>query len=99
MTTFQQRKKIGHVPDIQSSVRMKALLTSFCLVGAFSLWITHRLLSGPENRSPEKVLKHAIHLVELDNWTDADPEFSRAENMFTAKGDKRNALYAHLGKL
>jgi CHAT domain-containing protein len=33
----------------------------------------------------------------LYNWSDAAPLFSRAEQLYTARGDTRNALYAKLG--
>lgn len=47
--------------------------------------------------SPQAHLKRALHLADLYNWTDAAPDFQAAENGFRATGDKRNALYAHLG--
>src|ERR1700674_2961081 len=49
--------------------------------------------------SASEVLQHALHLADLYNWDDAGPEFSKAEKMFVAAGDQRNALYARLGKI
>ncbi|MGH9770517.1 MAG: tetratricopeptide repeat protein, partial [Candidatus Acidiferrales bacterium] len=42
-------------------------------------------------------LQRGLHLAYLYNWTDAAPDFQAAEKGFTSAGDKRNALYAHLG--
>src|SRR5579871_5911255 len=45
------------------------------------------------------LLAHALHLADLYNWVDAGPEFTKAEQMFLADGDQRNALYAKLGRI
>jgi CHAT domain-containing protein len=47
--------------------------------------------------SASDVLRHASHLADLYNWTDAATEFGQAEKMFLAADDQRNALYAKLG--
>jgi CHAT domain-containing protein len=57
------------------------------------------LLAVPRSPSPQKLLNHALYLSELYNWPDAAPEFEQAEKLFNAAGDKRNALYARLGKI
>lgn len=48
---------------------------------------------------PQLLLKEAIRLARLDNWTAAAPLFLRAEALFRRAGDTRNALYSHLGSL
>ena len=59
----------------------------------------------PGNQSPESTvqasqrLQHALYLAELYKWTDAGPDFRAAETQFSKAGDRRNALYAHLGLL
>src|SRR5881392_3033441 len=48
---------------------------------------------------PDALLKQALHLGDLYNWADAAPMFTEAEQLYAARGDGRNALYAHLGLL
>jgi len=48
---------------------------------------------------PDVLLKKALHLGDLYNWADAAPLFTEAEQLYRARGDNRNALYAHLGRL
>ena len=46
---------------------------------------------------PDVLLKKALHLGDLYNWADAAPMFTEAEQLYAARGDSRNALYAHVG--
>jgi CHAT domain-containing protein len=48
---------------------------------------------------PDVLLKKALHMGDLYNWADAAPSFTEAEQLYRARGDARNALYAHLGRL
>jgi CHAT domain-containing protein len=48
---------------------------------------------------PDALLKQALRYGDLYNWADAAPLFSQAEELYVARGDNRNALYAHLGRL
>jgi CHAT domain-containing protein len=48
---------------------------------------------------PDVLLKKALHLGDLYNWADAAPMFTEAEQMYSARGDQRNALYAHIGRI
>src|SRR5436309_43555 len=48
---------------------------------------------------PDALLKRAIHFGDLYNWADAGPLFVQAEELYAARGDKRDALYAHLGRM
>lgn len=48
---------------------------------------------------PDALLKRALHFGDLYNWVDAGPLFAEAEQLYVARGDKRNALYAHLGRI
>lgn len=48
---------------------------------------------------PDVLLKQALHLGDLYNWADAAPMFTEAEQLYSARGDNRNALYAHLGRI
>ena len=53
----------------------------------------------PRDRTPQELLDRALHLADLYNWDDARDDFAEAETMFLAAGDKRNALYAKLGRI
>src|SRR5712664_48625 len=48
---------------------------------------------------PDVLLKQALRFGDLYNWADAASLFTQAEQQFSARGDSRNALYAHLGRL
>ena len=48
---------------------------------------------------PDVSLKKALHLGDLYNWADAAPLFTHAEELYAARGDSRNALYAHFGRI
>src|SRR5258708_24677951 len=48
---------------------------------------------------PDVLLKQALHLGDLYNWADAAPLFTEAEQLYAARSDNRNALYAHLGRI
>ena len=45
------------------------------------------------------VLAEADRLAWLKNWSRAEPLFSKADEMFTAAGDERNALYARISAI
>jgi len=45
------------------------------------------------------LLQRALHFADLYNWHASRPYFTQAEALFQAAGDKRNALYAHLGAI
>jgi CHAT domain-containing protein len=48
---------------------------------------------------PNQLLKQALRFADLYNWSDAAPLFLQAEELFKTRGDARNTLYAHLGRL
>src|SRR4051812_14619917 len=56
------------------------------------------LLYGQESHAKE-LLAEAVHFADLYNWADAAPAFTQAEQLFSTAGDKRNALYAKLGRI
>jgi CHAT domain-containing protein len=55
-------------------------------------------LHGQQAEAKE-LLARGLHLADLYNWADAAPLFTRAEELFAAAGDRRNALYAKLGRI
>lgn len=59
---------------------------------ALSLAIVGSLARQTSNA--ESLLKEADRLAWLRAWTQAEPIFLEAQRLFTAQGDKRNALYA-----
>src|SRR6266446_6121317 len=48
---------------------------------------------------PDVLLKQALRYGDLYNWADAASLFTQAEQLYSARGDSRNALYAHLGRV
>jgi len=48
---------------------------------------------------PDQLLRQALRFADLYNWSDAAPLFTRAEQIYNSRGDARNTLYSHLGKL
>jgi len=48
---------------------------------------------------PKAELAEADRLAWLKNWTKAEPHFAQAEKAYDARGDRRNALYARVGRL
>src|SRR6266851_3684136 len=48
---------------------------------------------------PDVLLKQALRYGDLYNWADAASLFTQAEQLYSARGDRRNALYAHCGLL
>ena len=55
--------------------------------------------SAQNTPAPEQQLVEAERLVWLKAWTKAEPLFAAAARAFAARGDKRNALYAHINAL
>ena len=47
----------------------------------------------------DTLLQRALYFSDLYNWRAARPYFTKAQQMFEAAGDKRNALYARLGAI
>jgi CHAT domain-containing protein len=56
------------------------------------------LFAGPD-ADPKTTLAEADRLAWLKNWTKAEPLFQKAEEGFKTDGDRRNELYARVGKL
>ncbi len=48
---------------------------------------------------PQKLIEQADGLGWLRAWTRAVPLYEEAERLFTARGDRRNALYAQISRL
>src|SRR6266511_2745426 len=52
-----------------------------------------------QERNPEKLIEQADRLAWLKAWTRAEPLYDQAARLFTARGDRRNALYAEINQL
>lgn len=50
-------------------------------------------------QNPEQLIQQADRLAWLRNWPRAEPLYAQAEQLFGARGDKRDALYAAVNKL
>lgn len=48
---------------------------------------------------PHKLVAEADRLAWMKAWTRAEPIYAEAEQLFTAVGDRRNALYARINRL
>src|SRR5215471_20179759 len=70
----------------------KSLLASF-----IAIQISTAVLAQDGNA--EAVLAEADRLAWLKNWHRAEPLFAKAEQMFKERGDRRNELYARIGRL
>jgi CHAT domain-containing protein len=58
------------------------------------------LLNDPKtSNNPEVLLAEANRLAWLFNWPKAGPLYARTEELFKAKGDTRNEIYAHVGRI
>lgn len=68
------------------------------LVGCVALQICTPFLLA-QSGNPEAALAEAERLAWLKNWTRAEPLFASAEQAYAARGDRRNELYARIGKL
>lgn len=53
----------------------------------------------PTHGEAEAALQRALHFADLYNWHASRPYFVKAQQLFEAAGDKRNALYARLGAI
>ncbi|MGA2073481.1 MAG: CHAT domain-containing protein [Terriglobia bacterium] len=51
-----------------------------------------------QSNDPGQILAEADRLALLANWTKAGPLFARAEQIYTGRGEQRNALYSKIGR-
>jgi hypothetical protein len=58
-----------------------------------------RRMRLPLTSDPERLLEQAERLAWLKAWTRAEPLYEQAARLFTARGDRRNALYAEINRL
>lgn len=76
-------------------MRIRRVTAGLFLCGAVCLF-THAQTTAED---PDILLKQALRYGDLYNWADAASLFTQTEQLYSARGDSRNALYAHLGRL
>src|SRR5260221_4265755 len=76
-------------------MNLRTILISGLLCAALSASAKAQMPSD----DPDVLLNQALHYGDLYNWAEAAPMFGEAEQLYAARGDKRNALYAHLGRI
>jgi CHAT domain-containing protein len=73
----------------------KRIIVGLLICGAFCT----AALAQATADDPDALLKQALRYGDLYNWADAAPLFTQAEQLYATRGDSRNALYAHFGRL
>jgi CHAT domain-containing protein len=53
----------------------------------------------PNSNNPHELMAEAEHLFWLNNPLEAEPLYKRAEQLFTAEGDSRDAYYARISQI
>jgi CHAT domain-containing protein len=88
------------------ALTLTTFLTSYCVFSRFhSTHANHTSNSPHAVNDPETstyaraLLAQATHFYWLNNGPKAGPLFARAEKLFAAEGDRRNELYAKVGRL
>src|SRR5215471_20372645 len=66
---------------------------------AIALIVLASAIGNAHAQTAADVLAEADRLAWLKNWSRAEPLFSEAEELFTAAGDERNALYARISAI
>jgi hypothetical protein len=71
------------------------------LLAGFVLWspATPARPRHPNSNNPHELLSEAEHLFWLNNPIEAQPLYARAERLFEAAGDSRNAFYAKISQI
>jgi CHAT domain-containing protein/Tfp pilus assembly protein PilF len=73
--------------------------SSWCLGFALFGAVLCQPTFAQTNADPQKLIEQAERLAWLKAWTRAAPLYAEAERLFTARGDRRNALYARINHL
>ncbi len=76
-------------------MRIRRVAAGLFLCGAVCIF-AHAQATADD---PDVLLKRALRYGDLYNWADAASLFTQAEQIYIERGDSRNALYAHLGRL
>src|SRR6476646_6630841 len=82
------RTEVGHAATIHRISRV-----------AIAVVIVASAIGNAHAQTAADVLAEADRLAWLKNWSRAEPLFSKADEMFTAAGDERNALYSRISAI
>ena len=83
----------------RQQLRTMSALVKLLGVPSAAILLAFGQLAPTQTGRAADLLDHALHLADLYNWVDAAPEFAEAEALFSSAGDRRNALYARLGRI
>lgn len=83
----------------RQQLRTMSALVKLLGVPSAAILLAFGQLAPTQTGRAAGLLDHALHLADLYNWADAAPEFAEAEALFNSAGDRRNALYARLGRI
>jgi CHAT domain-containing protein len=83
----------------RQQLRTMSALVKLFGVPSIAILLAFGQLAPTQTGRAADLLGHALHLADLYNWADAAPEFAEAEALFNSAGDRRNALYARLGRI
>jgi CHAT domain-containing protein/predicted negative regulator of RcsB-dependent stress response len=78
--------------DYAAAIQEITMLAIFLVIVASAIGNAHA-------QTAADILAEADRLAWLKNWSRAEPLFSKAEAVFTAAGDDRNALYARISAI
>lgn len=91
--------KLGHKPFIVNPSIQVSWRRLLRLVLVLSILVTASSSTVLADDDANTLLQRALYFSDLYNWRAARPYFTKAQPIFEAKGDKRNALYARLGAI
>jgi CHAT domain-containing protein len=74
-----------------------SFVLAFIGVLVWNPWASHR--KHPNSNDPREVLEDADYFFWLNNPLEAQPLYAKAERLFEARGDRRNALYARISQI
>jgi tetratricopeptide (TPR) repeat protein len=86
----------GHIAEERGAKAM-SIRVAICIFLCGAAWTSAQAQTTIDD--PDVLLKNALHLGDLYNWADAAPLFAAAEQLYAARGDNRDVLFAHLGQI
>ena len=89
--------------NVRRSLKLIGAATagSALLLGGFVFWNPRSPARQrhPNSNNPRGLLEEAEHLFWLNNPIEARPLYARAEQLFEAEGDDRDAFYARISQI
>lgn len=78
---------------------MSIVRTITVAVGAFLAASLTLPVRAQDQADPDKLLQEAERLAWVKAWARAEPLYAEAARLYTARGDRRNALFAEINRL